>query len=48
MANPKSRWASPEDWEKHRAIITDIYETQNMKLSDVIQFMEERHKFFAT
>ncbi|KAM0813192.1 putative Clr5 domain-containing protein [Seiridium cardinale] len=48
MASPNPRWASPEDWQRHRAVITELYEAQNMTLADVMKVMEEKHSFFAT
>ncbi|KAH8204032.1 hypothetical protein TruAng_001843 [Truncatella angustata] len=48
MSDSNIRWASPDDWERHRAIITELYENRNVKLTDVIKIMEEKHFFFAT
>jgi hypothetical protein len=42
------RWAAAEDWDIHRRTITEMYETENMKLQDVMKIMEREHNFYAT
>ena len=40
--------ASPKDWEVHRAIITQLYVTENKSLSEVMTEMKILHGFDAT
>ncbi|KAI8711175.1 hypothetical protein NCS52_01493100 [Fusarium sp. LHS14.1] len=40
------QWATPEMWQSHRGIITELYQSHTLK--DVMKIMEDKHKFFAT
>lgn len=40
------KWASAEDWERHRAIISELY--QHRRLKDVVDHMERVYDFYAT
>ena len=42
----QSGWATKQDWDKHRALIGQLYEKK--KLSQVMDFMAKRHGFRAT
>lgn len=35
-------------WESHRATITDLYQTRNLPLVEVMQYMASQHGFKAT
>lgn len=41
-------WATPEDWIKFRPIITQHYRDENMKLKELISFMDKTYGFRAT
>ncbi|KAK9779753.1 hypothetical protein SCAR479_03360 [Seiridium cardinale] len=41
-------WAAEEDFEKHRALITRLYSTENQTLNQVVEVMERDHGFHAT
>ncbi|KAI1859854.1 hypothetical protein JX265_010303 [Neoarthrinium moseri] len=41
-------WASPNDWARLRAQITDLYIRQNLHLKEVDRVMREEHNFRAT
>lgn len=32
-------------WDSHRAVITELYQTKNMPLNQVMQYMASRHGF---
>ncbi|KAH6894672.1 hypothetical protein B0T10DRAFT_436336 [Thelonectria olida] len=40
------QWATPEKWQSHREIITELY--QSHTLNEVMKTMADKHKFFAT
>lgn len=42
------RYATPEDWERNRALFTSLYRDQNMTLKDVKAIMREKYGFNAT
>ncbi|KAF2816169.1 uncharacterized protein BDZ99DRAFT_542411 [Mytilinidion resinicola] len=48
MQPPKapSQWASPTEWDRHKAKISELYET--MELKDVMSTMEKDYGFKAT
>ena len=41
-------WATPDDWIKFRPIITQHYRDENMKLKELISFMDKTYGFRAT
>lgn len=41
-------WATPDDWVKMRPIITKHYRDDNMKLKELILFMDKTYGFKAT
>lgn len=41
-------WATPDDWVKMRPIITKHYRDENMKLKELILFMDKTYGFKAT
>lgn len=45
---PTGAWASPDDWIKFRPIITQHYRDENMKLKELISFMDKTYGFRAT
>jgi hypothetical protein len=49
MASPtQPRYATPEDWERNRALFTWLYCEQNRTLKDVMTIMKEKYGFNAT
>ena len=42
------KWASDEDWERHRATITRLYVVENRKLWQIMDYMAKHHAFFGT
>ncbi|KAM7218481.1 hypothetical protein V8F06_006085 [Rhypophila decipiens] len=44
----QSTYASPENWDLHRAEITTLYLDQDKTLREVREYMEKTHGFFAT
>lgn len=40
------KWASDDDFTRHRKAITELYST--MTLPDLLQTMEREHNFYAT
>jgi len=44
----QSAYASPENWESHRAEITTLYLDQDKTLREVKEHMEQSYQFFAT
>ncbi|KAK3360481.1 hypothetical protein B0T25DRAFT_629565 [Lasiosphaeria hispida] len=42
------KWASDEDWEKRRLIITRLYVEENKKLWQIQDHMSKEHDFYAT
>lgn len=45
---PAGTWATPDDWIKFRPIITQHYRDENMKLKELIAFMDKTYGFRAT
>lgn len=45
---PVGAWATPDDWLKFRPIITQHYRDENMKLKELIAFMDKTYGFRAT
>jgi hypothetical protein len=39
---------SASAWESHRTTITDLYQTKNLPLKQVMQYLRSRHGFKAT
>lgn len=50
MATPPTRkqWAKPEDWERVKPLIRELYKDELKPLKEVIAIMEKEHHFFAT
>ncbi|KAK0642047.1 hypothetical protein B0T16DRAFT_335994 [Cercophora newfieldiana] len=46
--NSRRKYASPEDWEAHRDLITRLYYYEEMTLKEVKKYMEANHEFLAT
>lgn len=44
--NARSNWAAPQDWEKHREVISELY--GRMTLPKVMELMEREHGFKAS
>jgi hypothetical protein len=44
----QTRYATAEDWERHRALITQLYRDENKTLEEVKSIMKERYSFTAT
>lgn len=44
----RTEWADSEAWERHRTVITQLYDSQNRTLKQVIEIMERDHDFHAT
>ncbi|KAK0609577.1 Clr5 domain-containing protein [Bombardia bombarda] len=42
------RWASDEDWERHRPVIARLYMKENKKLWQLVEYMAQEHGFHAT
>lgn len=42
------RWASDDDFNKYRHIITDLYYQNNMTLPGIMSAMEREYSFYAT
>lgn len=42
------RWASDQDFNRHRAAITELYNSNNVTLPHIMEIMERQHGFFAT
>ncbi|KAK0701320.1 Clr5 domain-containing protein [Lasiosphaeris hirsuta] len=42
------KWASNEDWEKQRKVITDLYVKENYKLREIHDYISREHGFYAT
>jgi hypothetical protein len=42
------RYATTEDWERYRALITQLYRDKKKTLKEVKSIMTERHRFNAT
>ena len=38
----------PQDWDAHRAVITDLYIAKGLELEDLMKTMEDDHFFKAT
>ncbi|KAK4183310.1 hypothetical protein QBC35DRAFT_478287 [Podospora australis] len=41
-------WVGGDEWDIHKGTISDLYQTQNLPLKDVMKVMEDRHGFRAT
>ena len=41
-------WAGGSEWEEHRGMIQELYQSQNLSLKEVMRIMEECHGFRAT
>jgi hypothetical protein len=50
MATPRVRkqWAKPQDWERVKPLIKQLYKDELKPLKDVMAIMEHEHHFFAT
>ena len=50
MALPPTRkqWAKPEDWERVKPIIKELYKDELKPLKEVMAVLEKEHHFFAT
>jgi hypothetical protein len=44
----KKTWAGTRDWETHKSTISKLYGEELKSLVEVMSFMEETYKFFAT
>jgi hypothetical protein len=44
----KNAWATPDDWERFRDTIKQLYLDQNKSLKEVMAMMERDHEFHAT
>jgi hypothetical protein len=42
------KWATNDDWEKHRLEITALYRDSNKTLKEVMAHMESQYQFRAT
>lgn len=42
------KWASEEDWDRHRPTITRLYVKENKRLWQLLEYMEREHQFYAT
>lgn len=47
-APKQSKYASPEDWDTFRDVITSLYIKEDKSLRQVREYMERNHNFFAT
>lgn len=47
-AGGSKKWASEEDWDRHRPTITRLYVKENKKLWQLLEYMEREHQFRAT
>ncbi|KAK2071680.1 hypothetical protein P8C59_006086 [Phyllachora maydis] len=47
-ASASRKWATEEDWDKHRESITHMYSNENRTLPKLMEFMEQEHNFRAT
>lgn len=45
---PRGRWASHADWDRHRPIITQLYIEEGKPLKEVIDILENDYSFKAT
>jgi hypothetical protein len=44
----QNRYATAEDWERHRALFEYLYRDENKTLKEVMSIMKERYGFNAT
>ena len=44
----KNAWATPDDWERFRDTIKQLYLDQNKSLKEVMTMMDRDHDFHAT
>jgi hypothetical protein len=42
------KWATEEDWDRHRARITKMYSEENRTLAQLMEVMDKEHDFRAT
>jgi len=42
-----ARWARAADWDRHRAVITELYRDRGMRLDEVVHTMGREHGFHA-
>lgn len=45
---PTTKWASAEDWTRHKDTIIKLYAHESLTLKEVIPIMEREHDFYAT
>jgi len=45
-SEPKTKWATPQDWEKHKQTIIKLY--RDLELEELMGFMERTHDFYST
>ncbi|KAB5583310.1 hypothetical protein GE09DRAFT_1050168 [Coniochaeta sp. 2T2.1] len=45
-AGSKRKWATPQDWEKHRQTIISLY--RDLELEEVLETMQRDHNFYST
>ncbi len=48
MGSHEGKWATREDWGKHRDEITSLYKAGNKTLKEVSQHMVKNYDFYAT
>ncbi|KAK5651598.1 hypothetical protein OQA88_11871 [Cercophora sp. LCS_1] len=48
VSSKQSKYASPNDWDTFRDVITTLYMEEDKTLREVRKYMEENHNFFAT
>lgn len=47
-ARPAKRWAKPEDWERVKPFIKELYKDEMQPLKEVMSVMEKKYDFHAT
>ena len=48
MATQTANWATPDDLEAHRDLITQLYLVQNRPLKQVVEIMRDQYGIHAT
>lgn len=48
MTAQPTNWATPDDLEAHRGLITQLYLVQNRPLKQVVEIMRDQHGINAT
>lgn len=48
MTTQAANWATPDDFEAHRDLITQLYLVQNRPLKQVVEIMRDRYGINAT